>query len=129
MGIIQKFKNFLWNELSIRPSTYIVILFAILPIYFCFCWVYEKIINTSGWEYTTGLGYLLYCAWVIPISIAFLFLLLILEYAFGGFRISFDFLKNNIIKIIILFFYSLSLFCLYFIPSILFAIGYNLISI
>ena len=127
MNVVQKIKSFINDDLALRLSTQIVILFGLLPIFFCFEWLRTKIFFSYDWHATTGLVYMIYCAYAIPIAAVILLILFIFEYAFDGFRLKFKFFRYPFIKNIVIIFYFLSLICSFFIPLFMFAVAYNLI--
>lgn len=128
MNTIKKIKNFIRDDLVLRLSSQIIILFGLLPIFFCFEWLRTKIFLSYNWQATTGLVYMIYSIYAIPITTIILLVLFIFEYTFEGFRLKFKSLQHPLIKNVIIYFYFLSLLCLYAIPLFMLAIAYNLIS-
>ena len=57
--MLQKLKNFIWNDLPLRLSTYIVISVGILPIIFCYI-IICYFLKYSSYDSSTPLGFLLY---------------------------------------------------------------------
>jgi len=123
MNILQKFKNFLWNDLPLRLSTIIVILVGIIPIIFCYSIIFNFILYKDATLHSNGLGLFLYLYFVMIIATIIIILLFIIECIFKKFRLNFKIFQSKLSKILILFFYSMSIISLYILPSMIWLFG------
>ena len=107
----EKFKNFIWNDLLLRPSTNIIATVGIIMI--CFEIIAMRAdLSTSNdfcWKQLLPEFFFCYCFILLPI-IGICMILFLIECIFKKLRLNFLFFKLSFYKYIVFIFYIIAIF-------------------